>query len=101
MVIKHSHHQARRTRGGQHCKYYRSNHRRLASYPRMKLIIIHANKLKASTRHRGKPFYEAEESGRGSGGCVVRGWEKEVSGEAWRDLMCAPDPAKADEGDHP
>src|SRR5205807_10139189 len=48
--------------------------------------------------HRGKPFYEGLTEFMSSGPCVVIVLEKEGAVKAWRDLMGATDPAKADEG---
>jgi nucleoside-diphosphate kinase len=48
--------------------------------------------------HRGKPFYEGLTEFMSSGPCVVLALEKEGAVKAWRDLMGATDPAKADEG---
>jgi len=48
--------------------------------------------------HRGKPFYEGLTEFISSGPCVVMALEKDGAVKAWRDLMGATDPAKADEG---
>ena len=48
--------------------------------------------------HRGKPFYEGLTEFMSGGPCVVMALEKEGAVKAWRDLMGATDPAKADEG---
>ena len=48
--------------------------------------------------HRGKPFYEGLTEFMSSGPGVVMALEKEGAVKAWRDLMGATDPAKADEG---
>ena len=48
--------------------------------------------------HRGKPFYEGLTEFMSSGPCVVIALEKEGAVKAWRDLMGATDPAKADAG---
>ena len=48
--------------------------------------------------HRGKPFYEGLTEFMSSGPCVVMALEKAGAVKAWRDLMGATDPAKADEG---
>ena len=48
--------------------------------------------------HRGKPFYEGLTEFMSSDPCVVMVLEKEGAVKAWRDLMGATDPAKADEG---
>jgi nucleoside-diphosphate kinase len=48
--------------------------------------------------HRGKPFYDGLTEFMSSGPCVVMVLEKDDAVKAWRDLMGATDPAKADEG---
>jgi len=48
--------------------------------------------------HRGKPFYDGLTEFMSSGPCVVMVLEKEGAVKAWRDLMGATDPAKADDG---
>ena len=48
--------------------------------------------------HRGKPFYDGLTEFMSSGPCVVLALEQEGAVKAWRDLMGATDPAKADEG---
>src|ERR1044072_318206 len=48
--------------------------------------------------HRGKPFYDGLTEFMSSGPCVVMVLEKEGAVKAWRDLMGATDPAKADPG---
>jgi len=48
--------------------------------------------------HRGKPFYESLTEFMSSAPCIVMVLEKEGAVKAWRDLMGATDPAKADEG---
>ena len=48
--------------------------------------------------HRGKPFYDGLTEFMSSGPCVVMVLEQEGAVKAWRDLMGATDPAKADEG---
>jgi nucleoside-diphosphate kinase len=48
--------------------------------------------------HRGKPFYDGLTEFMSSDPCVVMVLEKEGAVKAWRDLMGATDPAKADEG---
>src|SRR5712691_10174344 len=47
--------------------------------------------------HRGKPFYEGLTEFMSSAPCVVIVLEKEDAVKAWRDLMGATDPAKADD----
>ena len=48
--------------------------------------------------HRGKPFYEGLTEFMSSAPCVVMVLEREGAVKAWRDLMGATDPAKADDG---
>src|SRR6202171_6549022 len=48
--------------------------------------------------HRGKPFFEGLTEFMSSAPCVVMVLEKDGAVKAWRDLMGATDPAKADEG---
>ena len=48
--------------------------------------------------HRGKPFYEGLTEFMSSAPCVVMVLEKAGAVKAWRDLMGATDPAKADAG---
>jgi len=48
--------------------------------------------------HRGKPFFEGLTEFMSSAPCIVMVLEKEGAVKAWRDLMGATDPAKADEG---
>lgn len=48
--------------------------------------------------HRGKPFYEGLTEFMSSAPCVVMVLEKDGAVKAWRDLMGATDPAKADTG---
>ena len=48
--------------------------------------------------HRGKPFYDGLTEFMSSGPCVVMVLEKDGAVKAWRDLMGATDPAKADDG---
>ncbi len=48
--------------------------------------------------HRGRPFFGELTEFMSSGPCVVLVLEKEGAVRAWRDLMGATDPAKADEG---
>jgi nucleoside-diphosphate kinase len=48
--------------------------------------------------HRGKAFFEGLTEFMSSGPCVVMVLEKAEAVKAWRDLMGATDPAKADEG---
>jgi nucleoside-diphosphate kinase len=48
--------------------------------------------------HRGKPFFPGLTEFMSSGPCVVMVLEKAGAVKAWRDLMGATDPAKADPG---
>lgn len=48
--------------------------------------------------HRGKPFFPSLTEFMSSGPCVVMVLEKIGAVKAWRDLMGATDPAKADAG---
>jgi nucleoside-diphosphate kinase len=48
--------------------------------------------------HRERPFFGELTEFMSSGACVVLALEKESAVRAWRDLMGATDPAKADEG---
>ena len=48
--------------------------------------------------HRERPFFSGLTEFMSSGPCIVMALEKEGAVKAWRDLMGATDPAKADEG---
>jgi nucleoside-diphosphate kinase len=48
--------------------------------------------------HRERPFFPELTTFMSSGPCVVLALEKDGAVKAWRDLMGATDPAKADEG---
>jgi nucleoside-diphosphate kinase len=48
--------------------------------------------------HRERPFFGELTTFMSSGPCVVLALEKEGAVKAWRDLMGATDPARADEG---
>ena len=48
--------------------------------------------------HRERPFFASLTGFMSSAPCVVMALEKENAVKAWRDLMGATDPAKADEG---
>src|SRR3977135_2855266 len=48
--------------------------------------------------HRGKPFFDGLTEFMSSDPCIVMVLEKDGAVKAWRDLMGATDPAKADEG---
>ena len=65
------------------------------------LKMIHQTRQQAEgfyEVHRGKPFYEGLTEFMSSAPCIVMVLEKEGAVKAWRDLMGATDPAKADEG---
>jgi nucleoside-diphosphate kinase len=48
--------------------------------------------------HRGKPFFEGLTEFMSSAPCIVMALEKGGAVKAWRDLMGATDPGKADQG---
>ena len=48
--------------------------------------------------HRERPFFGELTAFMSSGACVVMALESDGAVKAWRDLMGATDPAKADEG---
>ena len=63
--------------------------------------LIHLTKPEAEgfyEVHRERPFFGELTTFMSSGACVVLALEKEGAVKAWRDLMGATDPAKADEG---
>jgi nucleoside-diphosphate kinase len=63
--------------------------------------LIHLTKPEAEgfyAVHRERPFFGELTTFMSSGPCVVLALEKEGAVKAWRDLMGATDPAKADEG---
>jgi nucleoside-diphosphate kinase len=65
------------------------------------LKMIHMTRTQAEgfyDVHRGKPFYAGLTEFMSSAPCVVMVLEKGGAVRAWRDLMGATDPAKADEG---
>jgi nucleoside-diphosphate kinase len=65
------------------------------------LKMIHQTRKQAEgfyEVHRGKPFYEGLTEFMSSGPCVVMVLERDGAVKAWRDLMGATDPAKADAG---
>jgi nucleoside-diphosphate kinase len=65
------------------------------------LKLVHLTKREAEgfyAVHRGKGFFEELTNFMSSAPCVVMVLEKENAVKAWRDLMGATDPAKADEG---
>jgi nucleoside-diphosphate kinase len=63
--------------------------------------LIHLTKSEAEgfyAVHRERPFFGELTEFMSSGPCVVLALEKENAVRAWRDLMGATDPAKAEEG---
>jgi nucleoside-diphosphate kinase len=65
------------------------------------LKMIHQSRRQAEgfyDVHRGKPFFEGLTEFMSSAPCVVMALEKDGAVKAWRDLMGATDPAKADAG---
>ena len=63
--------------------------------------LIHMSKAEAEgfyDVHRERPFFGELTEFMSSGPCVVLALEKESAVRAWRDLMGATDPAKADDG---
>ncbi|HEU4714538.1 MAG TPA: nucleoside-diphosphate kinase [Pyrinomonadaceae bacterium] len=65
------------------------------------LKLIHLTKQQAEgfyAVHRERPFFAGLVEFMSSGPCVVMALEKEGAVKAWRDLMGATDPAKADDG---
>ena len=63
--------------------------------------LVHLTKREAEgfyEVHRERPFFGELTTFMSSGPCVVLALEKEGAVKAWRDLMGATDPAKADEG---
>lgn len=65
------------------------------------LKLIHMSRGQAEgfyAVHRERPFFAGLTEFMSSGPCVVMALEKEGAVKAWRDLMGATDPAKADEG---
>jgi nucleoside-diphosphate kinase len=63
--------------------------------------LIHMTRREAEgfyAVHRERPFFGELTEFMSSGACVVMALEKEGAVKAWRDLMGATDPAKADEG---
>src|SRR3712207_1428429 len=63
--------------------------------------LIHLTRREAegfSAVHRERPFFGELTEFMSSGPCVVLALEREGAVRAWRDLMGATDPAKADEG---
>ena len=65
------------------------------------LKLIHLSQTEAEgfyEVHRERPFFGGLTEFMSSAPCVVMALEKEGAVKAWRDLMGATDPAKADEG---
>ena len=65
------------------------------------LKLIHMTRHEAEgfyAVHRERPFFAGLTEFMSSAPCVVMALEKEGAVKAWRDLMGATDPAKADEG---
>ena len=65
------------------------------------LKLIHMTRRQAEgfyAVHSERPFFAGLTEFMSSGPCVVMALEKEGAVKAWRDLMGATDPAKADEG---
>ena len=63
--------------------------------------LIHMTRAEAEgfyAVHRERPFFGELTTFMSSGPCVVLALEKGGAVKAWRDLMGATDPAKADEG---
>lgn len=65
------------------------------------LKLIHMTRAQAEgfyAVHRERPFFSGLTEFMSSGPCVVIALEKEGAVKAWRDLMGATDPGKADAG---
>ena len=65
------------------------------------LKLLHMTRKEAEgfyAVHRERPFFAGLTEFMSSGPCVVMTLEKENAVKAWRDLMGATDPAKADDG---
>ena len=65
------------------------------------LKLIHMTRQQAEgfyAVHRERPFFAGLTEFMSSAPCVVMALEKEGAVKAWRDLMGATDPAKAEEG---
>ena len=65
------------------------------------LKLIHMSRQQAEgfyEVHRERPFFAGLTEFMSSGPCVVMALEKEGAVKAWRDLMGATDPAKAEAG---
>jgi nucleoside-diphosphate kinase len=65
------------------------------------LKLVHMTRRQAEgfyAVHRERPFFSGLTEFMSSAPCVVMALDKEGAVKAWRDLMGATDPAKADEG---
>jgi nucleoside-diphosphate kinase len=65
------------------------------------LKLIHMTRREAEgfyAVHRERPFFAGLTEFMSSAPCIVMTLEKDSAVKAWRDLMGATDPAKADEG---
>ena len=65
------------------------------------LKLIHMSRKEAEgfyAVHRERPFFAGLTEFMSSAPCIVMALEKEGAVKAWRDLMGATDPARADEG---
>jgi len=65
------------------------------------LKLIHMTRREAEgfyAVHRERPFFAGLTEFMSSAPCIVMALEKDGAVKAWRDLMGATDPAKADEG---
>jgi nucleoside-diphosphate kinase len=65
------------------------------------LKLLHMTRREAEgfyAVHRERPFFAGLTEFMSSGPCIVMALEKEAAVKAWRDLMGATDPAKADVG---
>ena len=65
------------------------------------LKLLHMSKKEAEgfyAVHRERPFFADLTEFMSSGPCVVMALQKESAVKAWRDLMGATDPSKADDG---
>jgi len=63
--------------------------------------LLHMSRAQAEgfyAVHRERPFFAGLTEFMSSAPCVVLALEKETAVKAWRDLMGATDPAKADDG---
>ncbi len=69
---------------------------RIVAQKRIQLSLAQAQQFYAV--HSARPFFGELTEFMSSGPCVVLALEKDGAVKAWRDLMGATDPAKADEG---